>query len=319
MPRYRDDWIIDRVMFDYVSGGSCNCCGIQYNRFLFHTTPDLIATVSDLDTDQMTTEIASLNTHPWPVELRDQVWSDRVKIRQKCKLSMKTYRAFWTQYGEQLREWLLCRSDEEKNSFATIDRLRTLQRSLQMSRSELVQIIQEQYQIHSAYSLVLTAVLEQVAQFPMTAYPSDSCDPVEAAFEAHLQFQRMQGGFTLPIVETAKDDTDAATVRWDIVEILLNRMQSLGGPKLLHRNAKEAPGVNGDEEDGCPDDEDDADGPSQAQARDVSNGPSFQSDRRLMRWILARYWADRVIDQFHAAHPMESTEAAAPDATILVE
>jgi hypothetical protein len=294
MPRFRDDWIIDRVMFDYVSGGACDCCGISYQRFLFQTTPDLIQTVSDLDTDQMTTEIASLPTHPWPPELRDAVWSDRVKIRQKCKLSMPQYRAFWTEYGTPLTEWLLRgRTAEEKPLPATKDRLRTLQRSLQMSRSELLHILREQYQLHSAYTLVLTAVLEQLAHFPQTAYPPDSSgdDPVEAAFEAYLQFQRLQGGFTWPILDSA-DEEEEETVRWELVEIFLHRMQSLGGPKLLHRTAAAEGAPDADE------------------ARD--RGPSFQSDRRLVRWILARYWADRVMEQFRAAHPGMGPEDPRP-------
>ena len=273
MPRYRDEWIIDRVLFEYVSGDSCSCCGLEYQRFLFQTTPDLIHTVSDLDMAQKTTEIQSLAAHPWPPELRDQVWSDRVKIRQKCKLSMPTYREFWSQHGPSLTEWLLRRS-EEKTQW------RTLQRSLQMSRSELLQIIQEQYKVHSAYSLVLTAVLEQLAHFPMTAYGMDSCaeDAAEVAFEKNLQFHRLQGGFTLPILFDSEEE-DATIIRYDVVQALLDRMQSLGGPKLLHR-----PGRDEDADD----------------ARDAPASPSFQSDRRLVRWILARYWADRVMEQFRA-------------------
>ena len=38
-------------MFDYVSGGSCACCGFQH-LFLPNGVSDLVDAVSDLDTDQ---------------------------------------------------------------------------------------------------------------------------------------------------------------------------------------------------------------------------------------------------------------------------
>ena len=58
MPRYKDEWVIDRVMFDFVSGGSCACCGFQH--FLPNGTADLVDAISDLDTDQANQEKAAL-------------------------------------------------------------------------------------------------------------------------------------------------------------------------------------------------------------------------------------------------------------------
>jgi hypothetical protein len=351
MPRYSDEWVIDRVLFDYVSGGSCACCGLQYNMFLLHGTEDLIQAVSDLDTDQKTTEIQALAFHPWPKELRDQIWSDRVKIRQKLKLSSAPYTAFWNEYGTQFTEWFYGGSaaDHHDDDIHDIDTIQSIQRCLQMSRSELLQILQQQYQIHSAYSVVLNAVVEQVAYFPVTGYSHDSCGgspddhSSERQFEQALRFDRMCGGFTLPILEKKKDtnhisasssssrggtddnhDNNNMTiiVQWDIVQILLNRIQSLGGPKLLDRNPTQpqhrSSSVDHDDD---ADDDGDADDPnhdtSTTQAH-PNNSPSFQSDRRIVRLVLARYWADVLMQRFlmdgknpnqnHSANTVEAND-----------
>ena len=392
MPRFSDEWVVDRVLFDYVSGGSCACCGISHAMFLPNGTNDLITSMTDLETDQMNNEINILNNqnHPWPKVLRDQIWCDRVKLKQKLKSSISKYTTFWYQHGTAFTEWVL--SDVPSSSAPSVSsthhttrndnaeencritpppvstkKVQLLQRCLQMSRDEFTSYIQQEYSIHSAYMVVLTAAIEQVAHFPETKYPYDSIrtcrnststmndneDPhrtsinddhlTELHFEQILQFGRMTG-FTLPIIEQKSNetkDTDSDHFRQDVLQTLLDRIRTLGDAKLLGRgpsstattstttkdkriNYKNIDDDNDDDdddddpgEDDIDDDNDgvDVDGPtSSGNNNDTTTNtsssspstkcgiptPSFQSDRRMIRLILARYWADIFIQRFYA-------------------
>ena len=97
------------------------------------------------------------------------------------------------------------------------------------------------------------------------------------AFEEILTFHR-QGGFTLKNL-----DSDRTKKSW------LIRQESLGGPKLLERNPKKS--VHTSEDDKSSDDEsgDEDDAPSKAV---TSPTPSFRSDRRIIRLLIARHYAD---------------------------
>jgi hypothetical protein len=267
MPRFSDEWVIDRVLIESVLGGSCNCCGIQ--MFLPGGTADLIAAVSDIDTDQVSREVLALQNHPWPVDLRDQVWADRVRLRQYLKKSMNNYKSFWTEHGDGFVEW------------CHLQGVKPLARLVQLGRSELLEHVQKECNIHSAYGVVLCAVAEQVAHFEVTQYPPDARGVVEAEFEQVLTFDR-RGGFTLPLRQ--KKDTES--VNEEVLQTWFRQMQSLGGPKLLERGSRSRTEDDDDDNDG---EEGDADGPAAASA---SAGSSFQSDRRLLRLLIARYWAD---------------------------
>lgn len=271
MPRFSDAWVIDRVLFDYVSGGSCACCGFQH--FMPNGTADLIGAVTDLETDQAASEVAALQHHPWPADLRDQVWADRVKLRQKLKQGMALHAAFWKDHGDAFTEW------------CTTNCSTTVTRCLQLPRSEILDIVRQHHGIHSAYGVVLCAVLEQVAHFKLTAYPTDARgdDKAEIQFEQALQFGRM-GGFTLNLIDDA-----SGNLKEDVLQVWLERMKSLGGPKLLGRGKSK---FADDDEDG------DADGPVLAAANNINAGPSFQSDRRILRLLIARYWSDALTKRF---------------------
>ena len=142
MPRFRDEWVIDRTMFDYISGGSCVCCGFQH--FLPGGTADLVDCISDLDTDAATAEKAALANHPWPADVRDQVWADRVRLRQKLKKDKGRFADFWKAHASEFEAW--CREPE------TVSQLR---RWLQLPRSQVMEVIQQKYNIHSAFGVVL--------------------------------------------------------------------------------------------------------------------------------------------------------------------
>lgn len=144
--------------------------------------------------------------------------------------------------------------------------------------------MQKRYNIHSAYAVVLTAVLEQVAGFDLTQYPPDGRGTVELDFEKALVYDR-RAGFTLRIVDSNGKIDDTVWSVW------LARVHSLAGPKLLERGTSS--NNRADDTDGDPD------GPV------ASVGPSFASDRRIIRMMIARYWADLLIDRFRKEHETE--------------
>lgn len=66
MPRYSDQWLIDKTMFDVVYGGGCACCSFN---FMPNGTVGLIQSMSELETDAKEKEISDLAKLPWPQEV----------------------------------------------------------------------------------------------------------------------------------------------------------------------------------------------------------------------------------------------------------
>jgi hypothetical protein len=311
MPRYRDDWLIDRVMFDYLSGGSsCSCCGLNHamNLFLPNGTADLVGAVSDLETDQAQKEISAIHSsrNPWPRELQDQVWADRVRLRQHMKRDMSAYRTFWDEYGEACREWA---ANAARGGFGGTNQQQSSwplapHRIFQVSRSEISLMLSERYGIDSAYGVVLCAALEQIACFDLTGYGPDApSGSVEADFESILVFDRRRG-FTLKgldriqepspngLAGATKDGLDVACDNAEVLDIWLRRHQALGGPKLLEKTLRQRAT---DEDEG---DADNADSHPAAPPKPAPSEPSFQSDRRVLRLVIARHFADQFMKKF---------------------
>jgi hypothetical protein len=310
MPRFTDEWVIDRVLFDYVAGGQCACCGLQH--FLPNsTTADLIAAVSDIETDAANSEVAALAFHPWPVELRDQIWADRVRLRQRMKRQTVVYRDFWQQHGVAFTEW--CRhgggcGNPGNDSGDNNECLKMHTRWLQLPRSEVMEFLREEYKVHAAFAVVLCTVLEQVAAFNLTQYPPDGRGAVELNFERILYYDR-RGGFTLNLLLSSEDD-DKINInekspplrKWneENLNIWLEQMKSLGGPKLLERGRPSTTTTSSLSCRATDDNDDDVGNDEDAGAGDADDAPaqqqqsksSFQSDRRILRLLIARYWAN---------------------------
>jgi hypothetical protein len=293
MPRFGDRWVVDRTLFDFVNGGSCACCG--FNHFLPGGTKDMIMSMSDLETDAANAEVSALQTSPWPANMRDQVWGDRLKLRHLMKKEMGRHAAFWNEHATELQEW---------------GRHHPLQSIFQMPRAEITERVKADYGIHSAFAVVLCTVVEQVAHFPLTELPTDARGESETAFERALHFDRRRGGFTLALRDPHTGELDQ-----DVLQIWWNRMQSLGGPKLLDRAAASAAtkkpngGSSSDDEE-----QGDADEglkqQSDPEEDEPSTGPSFRSDRRIIRLLIARYWADQMMKKFLASRQEKSAEEA---------
>eukprot|EP00978_Attheya_sp_CCMP212_P026638 scaffold88092_cov46-Attheya_sp.AAC.1 len=248
--------------------------------------------------------------------MRDQVWADRVRLRHKMKKELSLYRDFFDTHGDAFDAWFQNQAQNHPQ---------TLRKLFMMPRSQVSELLVSNYNIpvHSAFGTVVSAVVEQVANFSVTQYPPDARGgPVEVAFEAILAYDR-RGGFTIPLVARTKvvkanqaDDppqqhptqNKSSSYQYQLTPttcaIWLDMMRSLAGPKLLNRGPKTTNTTSNhtddgeDADDGGADDEDDV-----PQNEKTNNGPSFRSDRRIVRLLIARHWADQLIRKFHESHP----------------
>lgn len=274
--------MVDKTLFDFVSGGSCGCCGRGF--FLPDGIEGMINAISDLETDAANAEIKASEQSPWPPDMREQVWSDRVRLRVKMKKEMSVHATFWSEHGEAFSEWF--RSMEP----------RILKKIFQIPRAEVMERVNTHYGIHSAFGAVLAAVTEQVAHFHDTKYPTDGRGESEVPFEQALYYDR-RGGFTVRIVDKG------GILQDEIIQVWLKRMESLGGPILLERTPKKT----------C------ADAGADDAEEDPKNAakPSFRMDRRVIRLLIARFWADALIEKFMTTQPAQ--EEAMADESILLE
>ncbi len=282
MPRFTDDWVVTKSLFEYTVGGACDCCAFPA---LFHPggLKGLISSVSDLETDAADAEIKATEQSPFPPEMREHIWADRVKVRFKMKKEMESYKEFLLEVdgGEEgLMRW--CKD---------VLGGKVLQRMFQMPRSEVSEILTNKYGICPAYLAIMSCVIEQVANFGLTKYDNDGRGEEEIAFEKMLTFNR-RGGFMLGMV---KDD---AEIDEEVLLMFCSVMKTLGGPKLLQRGPSSTNRGDDGEEDGG--DGGGADEPIKEDSKEGS-GPSFRSDRRIARLIIARYWADQIISKYKAS------------------
>ena len=120
-----------------------------------------------------------------------------------------------------------------------------------------------------------------MAGFKLTGYPPDGRGSMELDFEQKLLTYDRRGGFTLPLVSEEND----GVLQEDLLQIWLQRMKALGGPVLLERGKS-----------GSQDNDGDADGPTSLAT--TSAKPSFASDRRIIRLVIARIFADLLQEKF---------------------
>lgn len=259
---------------------------------MFH--PDglrgLISSVSDLETDAADSEFNAAQESPFPPEMRDHVWADRVRVRHKMKKEMKSYEEFMDEVGEErLKEF--CEND------LGVSGMRKL---LQMPRSEVTDILSSRYNMCPAFGHVMCAVTEQVANFKLTKYDTDARGENEIKFEKALKYDRF-GGFTIDISKEC--DNGETKMNQETLSILVATMKDLGGKKLLQRG----PSTSKNQEQGEDDENDDED---HGNKKKKGSKQSFRSDRRIARLVIARFWADQIIAKFKdSIHTEESGKA----------
>mmetsp|Transcript_3106 Transcript_3106/g.9244 ORF Transcript_3106/g.9244 Transcript_3106/m.9244 type:complete len:312 (-) Transcript_3106:198-1133(-) len=289
--RFLDSWVVDRVMFEYVSQGGCNCCGFTHGGM---DMMDFMALCSDVETDDGRTEKKS----PWPQFMQDEVWADRVKLRRMLKDTMSKYRELHEMHGPDFVQWWMELEPRERK------------RCFQMPKEELRVMFNTIYDFKSAYQVVLCSVLEQVENFPQTGYKADGGSDCEIFLEEHLVATR--GAWT---VKEEYYNTD------DGCDMFFGMLMQLGGDHLLPKRstelrregnkAKRRVEADGDDiEDGGGREVDD---PDESEKKDPQGGSSqsFRGDRRLVRILIFRYFADMVWARFKRAHAAKAQDQQA--------
>ena len=259
--------------------------------------------MSDLETDTATQEINAAKASPWPPDMRDQIWSDRLLLRFKMKKDMKVYRSFLESIVKDNDNALDNNTDVDKRDIPILHNFCTnelspkeLRQIFQLPRSELIEILNSKYKICGAYGVVFCTVSEQVVNSKVTGYGIDARhspgdDNSEEIFEKELKYKKVGPGFCLDI--TTQDANGDDMVNDEVLNIFLHRMVNLAGPTLLNRAPKTS---HQNDDEGSDSDKDGSDG---AEEEDEPNIPSFRSDRRVIRLFIARYWADRLIEKYN--------------------
>lgn len=281
--RFLDKWVVEQSLFDFfqLGSGACACC--SFNTFNPDGLKGLINSMTDLETDGVEHELNAAEKSPWPKDMRDQVWSDRVVLRFKCKKDISVYADYWKEVEGD--------TDEDK-----IESIKAwccdhvgpmgLLKLLQLPKSEIIEHIHHKYGIqkHSPYGIVFSTVVKQVTNFKVTKYPTEGRSLEEIEFESILNFDR-RGGFTLPIT------SDGETISNEFLTIFIKRMKSLGYKKLLSRG----PRTSKEEDDDGGYEEEEVTGEGDVEE---SKGASFRSDRRMVRLLIARLWTDQLMSRY---------------------
>ena len=291
MPRFTDSWVLNNTMFIYLQGGgACICCAPQPLLFSPEKEPvdGMIRAIDDLNDDEKAHEIAVVKVSPWDEEMRGQVWGDRGLLRWRMRKEMGGYRKML----EGLREGaggtddvvIAKLHDFCVNNMATAE----LYSLFTLSRQDLVDMLKTKYKICSFYTIVFCTVAEQLEHFDMTGIGLDApeCDnSAEVEFERELKFDAKGRGFYFNVVNKSNDDT----INEPVLLKFLQRMVTLGGPTLLTCSNVKKNSSSGSKN---------------------NNGPSFRSDRRAIRLIIARCWADKLVERYTEFNNNEANKEA---------
>jgi len=262
--RYLDSWVVDRVMFEFVNQGGCNCCGFTHGGM---GMTDFMALCSDVETDDGKTE----KTSPWPQFMQDEVWSDRVKFRRMLKDSMGKYRDLFETHGDAFVTWWLSLDAKERG------------RCFQMPKDEVQVQFETTYEFKTAYQVVMCSVMTQVENFPATKYSSDGGTDCEIYLETSLRAQR--GAWT---VSEEYFSTDKGC------DMFFGMLMQLGGDHLLPKRSLEMREMSAKAKVQAAEKDED----NEERKNSSEDGQSFRGDRRLVRLLIFRYFADMAWSKF---------------------
>jgi len=314
---FTDSWVQDQILLQLLSDDGCSCCGLVAGVGMkFH---ELMQMCSDLDSDDAKSSFGSAS--PWPVFIRESLWTDRVRFRRALKASSADYTRLWREHGEQLTAYFEALPEERKREI------------FRLPLSAIHRLIAEQG-FDSAYRFCLITLLEQLAKWPLTGYAEDG----DGATEAEI-------GFELALCCADPPRKDAGERTFYLADMYLAE-SDLSSPyclltrfaetcsKLLEKRPKDE-GEQAPAPTGCfaaaPDGGPAVVGSAQLRGRplDVPALPkpaapqqheNFRADRRLLRVLLLRAFVDRLVAAWRAdsgavAPVQEAKDASSPAAT----
>ena len=241
---------------------------------------DFMALCSDVETDDGEKEKLS----PWPKFMVEEVWADRVKFRRILKEGIPRYRSLNEEHLPELMKWWM-----------NLD-TRTRKRCFMMPKEELLMQFDNTFDFKTAYRVVLCSVVEQVQNFEATGYRADGATDGEIVLEGVLL--KKKGAWTV--------DRDYYETK-EGCEFFFAMMRQLGGdhlmpkrPQELREESEQAKAMA--ENQGS---DDDADTNEQSQTTQT-----FRGDRRLVRLLIFRYFADQAWRKFQRYRQEKESEAA---------
>jgi hypothetical protein len=252
---------------------------------------------------------------PWPRFMQDEIWADRVKFRRMLKEGMGKYRDLYETHGPAFVEWWMGMAPSERK------------RVFQMPNEELRVQFSTVFDFKTAYQVVMCSVLEQVTKFGDTGYKADGATDCEIFLEEHLRFTK---GAWVVTEELYSSDEGC--------DMFFGMLMQLGGnhllpvrPRELRKKAADAKraaeassstGASNREED---DDEDNAEddvggeGDESKSGKPEAGSQSFRADRRLVRLLIFRYYADMAWNRFKRFNASQTRQHAAVIERLVVE
>jgi hypothetical protein len=208
MFRFLDSWVVEKTLFEFVSQGSCSCCGFSQSL----RQEQLASMCSDWETDDQKKEKKSL----WPEAMQDDVWQERVRYRRVLKEGLPAYREKFVDGAEA------------ENFFKLLKELdgQSKKQVFQMPLEQLNEYISSTFK--HAYQVVLSCVLQQVINYVDTGYSDDGATLAEVTFEECLFVERGAVVLEPDFFETEEG-----------LEILFDRFRELGGTHLLPKRDDE--------------------------------------------------------------------------------
>lgn len=204
------------------------------------------------------------------------MWEDRVKFRRALKDGCARYADFIEKSGERFeRFWRETLAPDRKR------------RLFQLPVAELHRVISDDFGFSESYRVVLLSVAKQVENFAETLYEDRTPSATERRFQGALGSKR--GAFV--VAEEYFEDGDGG-------DGFLARFREQASTKLIAKPPREEK---------APDAAGDADGAGAKTAPRVAQ--SFKADRRLLRLVIFRQFADVVMSAFKRAD--EAAAAAA--------
>jgi hypothetical protein len=315
--QFTDDWAAEKVLFQYVNGGNCSCCGVSISAKmgeLYEQCSDLSENPTQLDEEES----------PWPTFLLSEVWEDKVKIRQRLKAESVRYAAFWREHRAAFCAfWRALPLSSKRALFA-------------LPQEQLHAMIAEESDFKEAYRVLMLTLCEQLRNFAATLYVGDGVSDSEVEFEAALFVKRGKTTFLMrdeylslrePHVRDDDDDDDVSGNgvggdKDDVGAGFLTRFAELCGPKLLQRRQRKdddddddvgdekGAGGGGDGGNGGDSKGVDEDAPVTKKKGGLGAALLFKSDRRLLRVMIYRFYAANVMRKFKKTLPPQSSEAA---------
>lgn len=240
----------------------------------------MIRSIDDLNESEKEREISFLKDSPWDDMMKGQVWGDRGLLRWRMRKEISGYRSTLGGISDNATDTIDADSVFQKlHDFCVNDMtIEELYNLFALSRDELLGVLKSRYNICSFYTAVFSTVAQQLENFEVTGIgldaPEHNDNNAEVGFERELKFDVTGRGFCLNVVNKSDDSINESVLR-----IFLERVISLADPIVLFCSESDE---------------------RKSSAIRCTEGPSFRSDRRVIRLIIARCWADKLMERYTA-------------------